>query len=178
MRVREARMTVIITAERRGRDPRNGERGAALFIALVLVIIMTFLGFGLLTRTLLVARIAGSERWSTKAFYAADAGIASAKARLRIRQTIAFTFPVSDLRGAQGQRDAGQIQVAVSNLDNVGAPQPVIGSQIGGVQGGTETLVVMFYKGTSTAQQALTRSERQVMATMAMGPVPPVIPDL
>lgn len=171
-------MEPIETTQRLGLAPRKGERGSALFIALILIIVMTFLGFGLLTRTLLVARIAGSERWSTKAFYAADAGIASAKARLRIRQTQAFTFPMTDLRGETGALAAGPIQVSVSDLDTVGAPQPVVGSQIGGGQGGAETLVMMFYKGTSLAQQALTRSERQVMATMAMGPAPAAIPDL
>ena len=47
--------------------------------------ILTFLGFGLLSRTLLVSQIAGAERWTAKAFYAADSGINVAKARLNYR---------------------------------------------------------------------------------------------
>ena len=155
------------------------ERGSALILALVLTIILTFLGFSLLTRSLLVTRIAGSERWSTKAFYAADAGISAARVRLRIRRTAAFTFNVSDLRGpdVETQGDFGQIQVAVTDLSQVGAPQPVVGSQVGGGQGsGSEPLFVIFYKGTSASQQVLTRSERVITATLSIGPVPLAIP--
>lgn len=160
-------------------SPPNWERGSALILALVLTIILTFLGFGLLSRSLLVTRIAGSERWSTKAFYAADAGISAARARLRIRATQAFNFTVADLRGVDTDNlgNYGQIQVAVSDLSQVGAPQPVVGSQAGGGQGpGSEPMFIIFYKGTSVAQQALTRSERAITATLSIGPVPLAIP--
>ena len=155
----------------------NRERGSALILALVLTIILTFLGFSLLSRSLLVTRIAGSERWSTKAFYAADAGISAARARLRIRRTQAFNFNIADLRGVTAQDNYGTIQVAVSDLAQVGAPQPVVGTQAGGGQGGgAEPLFVIFYKGTSVAQETFTRSERAITATLSIGPVPLAIP--
>ena len=153
------------------------EQGSALILALILTIVITFLGFGLITRSLLVTRIAGNERYSTKAFYAADAGLAAAKARLSIRRTAAFDFELSEIR-VGGTEARGIIQVDVTDMANVGAPQPVVGSQVGGGQGaGTEPLYVMFYKGTSTAEQQFTRSRRVVTATMSLGPVPLSIPE-
>jgi hypothetical protein len=149
-----------------------------MILALILTVIMTFLGFGLLTRSLLVTQIAGSERWSTKAFYAADAGLAAAKARLTIRRTLPFTFQLTDLRGPLGNENRGQVTVNVSDMNSVGAPMPVVGTQVGGGQDpGSEPLYVMFYKGTSTARQAFTRTERVVSATMTLGPVPLAIPE-
>jgi Tfp pilus assembly protein PilX len=156
------------------------ERGTALFIALVLTVVLTFLGMGLLTRSLLVSRIAGSERYSTKTFYAADAGLSAAQARLKIRRTQAFTFEITDLRMANDSSVAdaiSTIQVNVTNLSTVGAPQPVVGTQVSGGQGSSDPLYIMFYKGTSTATQAFTRSERVVSATMSIGPVPLSISD-
>ncbi len=171
---------MMMTASQRSSGPcldaPGGERGSALLIALILIIVLTFIGLGLLTRSLMVTRIAGSERWSTKAFYGADSGLQVAKARLRIRQTNQFNFTVSDLRGSQGGRLAGQINVAVGNLTTVGAPRPVAGSQVGGGQGGAEPLYIMFFRGTSTATQQLTRSKRIVTATMGAGPMPLAIP--
>jgi Tfp pilus assembly protein PilX len=161
-------------------EEHHRERGTALFIALVLTVVLTFLGMGLLTRSLLVSRIAGSERYSTKAFYAADAGLTAAQARLKIRRTQAFTFEIRDMRLATGATTAAAvstIQVDVTDLNSVGAPQPVVGTQVSGGQGGGEPLYMMFYKGTSTATQQFTRSERVVTATMSIGPVPLSISD-
>lgn len=153
-----------------------GERGSALLIALILIVVLTFIGLGLLTRSLMVTRIAGSERWSTKAFYGADSGLQVAKARLRIRRTGQFNFTVNDLRGKTGALLAGTINVAVSNMANVGAPRPVAGTQVGGGQGSSEPLYMFFFQGTSTATQRLTRSKRVVTATMGAGPMPLMIP--
>jgi Tfp pilus assembly protein PilX len=161
-------------------EEHSRERGTALFIALVLTVVLTFLGMGLLTRSLLVSRIAGSERYSTKTFYAADAGLTAAQARLKIRRTQAFTFEINDMRLATGSTAASPvstIQVNVTDLSSVGAPQPVVGTQVSGGQGGTEPLYMMFYKGTSTATSGFTRSERVVTATMSIGPVPLSIAD-
>lgn len=153
------------------------ERGSALILALILVVVLTFVGFGLLTRSLLTTRIAGSERWSTRAFYAADGGINFAKQRLRIRQTAPFTYYVADLRSGLTGGDAERVEVQVSEMQPVGAPKPAIGTQVGGGQGSsTEPLFNIFYHGTSDATQPFTRSERIVESTMSLGPVPLAIP--
>jgi Tfp pilus assembly protein PilX len=53
---------------------RSGERGAALIMALMVALVLTFLGMGLLLQTSLGLQAAGTDRWVTKALYAADAG--------------------------------------------------------------------------------------------------------
>mgnify|MGYP006306281893 CR=1 FL=1 len=152
----------------------SAERGSALLLALVLIIVLTFLGFGLLTRSLLVSRIAGEERYSTKAFYAADSGLSVAQARLRLRIDEKVDFSMTELRrGSQ----TGQIEVAVSDMSQVGTMQPVVGTQTSGGQGGGEAMFLHYFKGTSNARQALTRTERQVTSIICVGPMPPFYPE-
>jgi hypothetical protein len=56
-------------------DPRrNGERGAALILALMVSLVLVFLGMGVLLQTSLGLQASGTDRWVTKALYAADAG--------------------------------------------------------------------------------------------------------
>jgi Tfp pilus assembly protein PilX len=54
--------------------PRDGERGAALILALMVSLVLVFLGLGLLLQTSLGLQASGTDRWVTKALYAADAG--------------------------------------------------------------------------------------------------------
>jgi Tfp pilus assembly protein PilX len=56
------------------KSQRSGERGAALIMALMVSLILVFLGMGLLLQTSLGLQAAGTDRWVTKALYAADAG--------------------------------------------------------------------------------------------------------
>ncbi len=146
-------------------DP-GGEQGSALILALILTIILTFLGFGLLTRSLLVTRIAGAERFSTKAFYAADSGIQASVPRLGVEQRGAFSYQLADLRGPLGDENRGQVNIDVTPWDFVGR-MPAEGSQLGGGQDSpTPSFYYFFYRGTSTARQLFTRSERVVSATL------------
>ncbi len=159
-------------------EARPRERGAALFVALALIILLTFLGLGLLTRSFMSSRIAGLERWPTMTFYAADSGINASKARLRVRQTTAFAMNVSDMRGPGGTATGQGINVNVSPLTMVGPPRLAIGSQGGGGQGGGgEALYVVFYRGNSDGLHPLTQSHRNITATMSLGPVPLAIPE-
>ena len=52
----------------------TGERGAALIVSLLVALILVFLGMGLLLQTSLGLQASGTDRWVTKALYAADAG--------------------------------------------------------------------------------------------------------
>lgn len=158
-------------------DSRRGERGSALFLALVLIVVLTLIGMALLTRSMLVTRIAGSERWSTKAFYAADSGIEVAKTRLRTRTTTGFTFDVADLREADRSREVEAIEVQVGDMSTVGPPRIAMGSQTSGGQGGGDPLYILAYRGTSNSRQELTGAERQITATMNVGPMPLTIPN-
>lgn len=53
---------------------REGERGVALILALMVSLVLVFLGLGLLLQTSLGLQASGTDRWVTKALYAADAG--------------------------------------------------------------------------------------------------------
>jgi len=52
----------------------SGERGAALILALMVSLVLVFLGLGVLLQTSLGLQASGTDRWVTKALYAADAG--------------------------------------------------------------------------------------------------------
>ena len=54
---------------------RDSERGAALIMALLVSVILVFLGMGLLLQTSLGLQASGTDRWVAKAMYAADAGV-------------------------------------------------------------------------------------------------------
>jgi len=154
-------------------DQCRNERGAALFISLILILILTFMGFGFLTRTMLVTQIAGAERWTTKAFFAADAGINFGMARLRVRETGTFTYQLEDLRGYKGTGSKGQITVTVSDFGQTGVPIADFGDQTGGGQGsGTEALYSMSFSGEATSVQPLTRSEAVVSSTLSVSDSP------
>jgi len=58
------------------------EKGAALLIALAIMLALTLLGAAATMTASIEINIAGNQRTSTKAFYAADAGIEHAKALL------------------------------------------------------------------------------------------------
>jgi Tfp pilus assembly protein PilX len=54
---------------------RSNERGAALIMALLVSLILLFLGMGVLLQTTLGLQASGTDRWVAKAMYAADAGV-------------------------------------------------------------------------------------------------------
>jgi len=151
----------------------KSESGSALFIALALIVIFSFLAFGLLCRAAFTSRIAGSERWPIKTFYAADSGITAARARLRVRDLSSFDFKVADRRGLRGGASGYPIRVEVSKLLSLGPPRPETGFQIGGGQGsGAIPLYTRLYRGRSRATLQSTRSARRISAVISLGPVP------
>ncbi len=54
---------------------RDGERGSALFLALMVSLVLLFLGMGVLMQTSLGLQASGTDRWIVKSMYAADAGV-------------------------------------------------------------------------------------------------------
>ncbi|MCD4750338.1 MAG: hypothetical protein K8R59_13280 [Thermoanaerobaculales bacterium] len=155
------------------RRDRYGERGVAMFVALILISILTMLAFGLIVRSLYASRIAGLERWSAKTFYAADSGVAAARVRLRIQQTGAFELVVADRRGPNARPTGTPIRVNTGALRLVGPPRQELGSQVGGGQGGgAEPLGLLFYRTHVEARHALSKNHRELSAVMSIGPVP------
>ena len=53
---------------------RSGERGAALILALMVSLVLMFLGLGLLLQTSLGLQASGTDRWVTKSLQAAESG--------------------------------------------------------------------------------------------------------
>ncbi len=53
----------------------SSQRGSALLLALMVSIVLAFLGIGLLLQTSLGLEASGADRWVVKSLYAADAGV-------------------------------------------------------------------------------------------------------
>ena len=113
---------------------RGGERGSALLLALLVAVVLVFLGMGLLLQTSLGLEAAGTDRWVVKALYAADAGVMSQITMVRQGQLGApGTFTLTDDLNLQGLL-RGQFNVTVSEfcetepagpiLDDDGQPMP------------------------------------------------------
>lgn len=60
----------------------RGERGSALILALMVMLILTFMGLTLLAFTETELQLGGNERIQSELFYAAESGTAIAKARV------------------------------------------------------------------------------------------------
>lgn len=56
-------------------DPLKNEKGVALVIALIMLVILTLIGIASISSSIFEAKISGNERWGSAAFYAASAGI-------------------------------------------------------------------------------------------------------
>jgi len=69
-----------MTSSRHSRvGPRAGERGFALVLAILSLMLLTFLGLTLATTTSTELQIATNYRWSQQALYNAEAGLDSAR---------------------------------------------------------------------------------------------------
>jgi Tfp pilus assembly protein PilX len=71
----------------RRRDPRRGERGAALVLAILVLTILTVIGIALMLVTSTESRIAANEWSVNRGFYASDAGIRWAAVEANYRAT-------------------------------------------------------------------------------------------
>ena len=67
---------------RRTNDPSAGERGVALFVAILLLLVITVMGLALLFTASIEQTLSGTETRISKIFYAADSGIEYAAAML------------------------------------------------------------------------------------------------
>jgi len=60
----------------------KNEKGVALVIALIMLIILTFIGISAISSSVFEAKLSGNERWGSVAFYAASAGVEVGISRL------------------------------------------------------------------------------------------------
>jgi len=106
-------------------DARDGERGAALIMALLISVILMFLGMGLLMQTSLGLQAAGTDRWVAKATFAADSGIMM---QIQMIQSGALTPPGSFVLEDDPSLDGmlkGQYTVTVSEFCETRPMTPV-----------------------------------------------------
>jgi Tfp pilus assembly protein PilX len=115
----------------RGRD---GERGSALILALMVALVLAFLGMGLLLQTSLGLQASSADRWVAKSMHAAEAGVILQLEMVQLEQLAAptggFTLQ-EDMAVDTGATGAGllrgQYQVNVSALCEVEPASPAIG---------------------------------------------------
>jgi Tfp pilus assembly protein PilX len=155
---------------------RRGERGAALVLALFMIVVLTVLGLGLVLRTKVTMSVAGAERPITKNFYAAEGGINAAFARLQTRNPCAFNFGMYDSPGEAGRGAVNPIQVNVAESRLVGFRR-VVGTEAGGgVAGGGTTYLQEVWRLNSDTQEAATHTRRAIEVEVTLDPTPASIP--
>jgi Tfp pilus assembly protein PilX len=122
-------MEIRITTVERDHE-RSGERGAALIMALMVSLVLVFLGMGLLLQTSLGLQAAGTDRWVTKALYAADAG---AMMQIEMIQLGAIgtpgSFVLEDDPNLSGMLK-GQFTVTISDFCESQPATPVIANGV------------------------------------------------
>ncbi len=110
---------------------RESERGAALILSLLVSLVLVFLGMGLLLQTSLGLQAAGTDRWVTKALYAADAGAMMQIEMIQMGVVGApGTFILEDDTSLPGLLK-GQFSVTVSQFCETEPAQPMVGFQEG-----------------------------------------------
>jgi len=110
-------------------DP-HGERGVALILSLMVALILVFLGMGLLLQTSLGLQASGTDRWVTKALYAADAGAMMQISMIQAGVISApGTFNLVDDPSLSGLLK-GQFTVTISNFCEARPATPVIANGV------------------------------------------------
>jgi Tfp pilus assembly protein PilX len=101
------------------------ERGAAIIIALMVSLVLAFLGLGLLLQTSLGLQAAGTDRWVVRALYAADAGTQAEIITLASGAAGMGNFVLTDDPNLPGMM-AGQYNVAVTDVCELQPPSDAI----------------------------------------------------
>ena len=118
-------------------EARSGERGAALILALMVSLVLIFLGLGLLLQTSLGLQASGTDRWVTKALYAADAG---AMMQINMIQEGALVLPTTAVFNLVDDPNLPgllktEFQVNVSSFCSTEPDQPIQGFEAGDEDG-------------------------------------------
>jgi hypothetical protein len=166
----------IVQADHEAHQSADSQRGVAMIISIMVMLVVSLLAMGLIGQSMLGAKLSGTERWMVKTFYAADSGLNVAQTRARIQELDGVGFSLSDLRTTTGPA-VSSIDVVVDPLLPIGAPRMVIGSSANGGQGSDTTLIIQSYRTRSTAAHQLSNSERAVEVIFGLGPMPATIPE-
>jgi hypothetical protein len=155
---------------------RRGEDGFVLFLAILLLFVLTIAGLALMFASNSEQLLSSYQTMASKTFYAADSGLQYATARIAtdvnyvgglLPQEISTHYP-----GA-----TGGIQVTVSRPAHIGFtihPGDQIQSQ--GSSYGSSQIVENFYSFTSTADAVSLQSHKTVTSAVGIYPQLLVIP--
>ena len=148
----------------------RGERGFALFLSMLLLLILTVLGIALLFTATTEQSLSGNETKVSKVFYAACSGVDYATAKLSSdKNFIGGQMPVGVSSHYPGL--SGDIDVTVSRPINVGYTiHPGDQIQSHGTAYGTTQIVENFYFLTSTAQGSAIQAAKMITADIGVYP--------
>jgi hypothetical protein len=155
----------------------RGEEGFALFLAILLLLILTVIGIALLFTASTERSLSGNETKVSKVFYAACSGVDYATARLASdRDYVGGQMPVGVSSHYPGGA-APDIQVTVTRPINVGFSVH-FGDQYdprGSTYGGNQ-FVENYYNLTSTAQGSAIQAAKMITADVGIYPQQQRIP--
>ena len=152
--------------------PSARERGAALFLAILTLFILTIMGIALMFTTSIENTLAGTETKISKIFYAADSGVEYAGAMLSTQADyIGGQMPVGVSSHYPGL-SSPDMQVTISPPVMVGFSQiPGDPLQSGGqVYGSGQTFYEIVYGLTSSASSTATQATKAIEAEIGVYP--------
>jgi hypothetical protein len=161
----------------RGRGRARGEKGFALFLSILLLLVLSVLGIALLFTAATENSLSGNETKVSKVFYAACSGVDYATAKLSAdRNYVGGQMPVGVSSHYPGL--SGDIQVTVSRPINVGYSVG-FGDQYDphGSTYGPNQIVTNYYNLTSTAQGSAIQAAKMVTADVGIYPQQLRIPE-
>jgi len=152
------------------------ERGAALFLAILTLFILTIMGIALMFTTSIENTLAGTETKVSKIFYAADSGVEYAGAMLSGQPGYAGGQMPVGISSHYPALSSPDMQVVVS--------PPVIiayttnaGDTVSSGQGyGTAPFVEIVYAVTSTASSTATQASKAIDAEVGVYPKQMTLP--
>ena len=164
---------------RRARRPSSGrESGFALFLAMVLLLVLTVLGIALMYTASTEQILSGNETRISKIFYAASSGIDYAGAKLLADPRYAGGAMPVGVSSHYGS-GAADIQVTLGRPVVVGHgihPGDQIESH--GNAYGTTQIVENFYSVTSAAQSNAIQASKAIAAEIGVYPQPLRLPEV
>lgn len=156
---------------RRTNKPPAGERGVALFVAILLLLVVTVMGLALLFTASIEQTLSGTETRISKIFYAADSGVEYAAAMLN--STLSYQggpMPV----GVSSHYPGG----VAADMNVTIAPPILLGYSIlpgdqlqsAGKGYGTAQIVENVYALTSTARSTKIEASKTIDADIGVYP--------
>jgi hypothetical protein len=148
------------------------ERGAALFLAILTLFILTIMGIALMFATSIENTLAGTETKVSKIFYAAESGVEYGSAMLSSQVDYSGGVMPVGVSSHYATLSSPDMQVAVSSPAMIGFTQlPGDSLQSAGeVYGSGQAFYEIVYGFTSTASSTATQATKAIDAEVGIYP--------